>query len=290
MNKNLKLALIFVGVCAVLFVVFNIGDIIKSLNGEDEGNSPSSFEEQLENLKSRMEAMDGYDQKAFKDLVADIDVWKKRTDIDEEGRATLRLTLFEGMLKKIEADYNNTLANYNDKPADAHKRLSNDAKGLDDVAKIMEKPLDIAANEIKTLHQLYINVYNFVNSGHKPTAEFNEESKTWISFDDHKDVFTATAAKYRNNPLYSKLNHINKFNEGLSDSNVRAIVEQHRDSYYEELAKKIIDYFSNSGDEQTGKYSEVLYDFNLQTGDDSPAYKNLLREYRVYRASYETSN
>jgi len=280
------MALIFVGVIAVLAVIFYFDDFQKIIGG-DEVVTSSELEGRLAEVKSKVEAMDGYNSKDFKDLVANIDVWKNKTYIDEEGRATLRLTLFEGMLKKIEADYNNTLANYNIKPADAHKRLNNDVAGLNEVAKVMDKALDNDAKEIKTIHQLYTNVYNFVNSGHKPKAEFKvDEGKTWKSFDEHKNGFVATAAGYRNNQLYSKLNHISKFNEGLSENNVRKNVDNYRDSFYEDLAKQIIDYFGSIDENQLESYKYVVNAFDRETDDNSTAYKTLMSAYKNYRKEY----
>ena len=287
MNKNLKLALIFVGVVAALVVVFNIESIHDWFEPDPD---PSLFEKRLNEVKSKIEAMNGYDEKAYKDLVSDIDVWKNRKDINEEGRQSLRMTLYEGMIAKIKASYNNALANYNDNPTAAHNSMANNVKGLDAVAKDMKKTLDSDANEIKELHKLYTAIYNFVRGGHKPSVDFNEESFTWTSFDDHKRSFISAANSYRNNSLYSKLSHIKGFNEGLSESQVASKVEANRKSYYEELSDAIVECFSKSGDNQLESYKRVVNQFDDQTDDDSDAFNNLMRAYGIYRDSYSNSN
>lgn len=284
MNKNLKLALIFVGVVAALVVVFNIESIHDWFEPDLD---PSLFEKRLNEVKSKIEAMNGYDEKAYKDLVSDIDVWKNRKDINEEGRQSLRMTLYEGMIAKIKASYNNALANYNDNPTAAHNSMANNVKGLDAVAKDMNKTLDSDANEIKELHKLYTAIYNFVRGGHKPSVDFKEESKTWTSFDDHVSTRVSSANSYRGNSLYSKLSHIKGFNEGLSENQVKSKMEPFRDSYYEDLVTIIIEFFGKSGENQYQAYKNVVNNYGEETDYKSTkAYRMLMSDYNRYRERY----
>lgn len=129
----------------------------------------------------------------------------------------------------------------------------------------------------KTINALlYKNLEDFIaeikNSIKNRTPEFEEGSKTWLSFDEGYNWYIEY---YKKNPLYSKIESQKLF----SDKEIQEIKEK----YYDTLADTIIKASNTMEDRVLQTYKNVIEDFDEETDNNSNAYKKLMQWYRNYR-------
>lgn len=273
--KTLKLGLIFAAVVAVVIVVMNI-------SGEDTVKHDKEYyirlQEYIDRVKKRLANIDGYDETVYQNTLKDIDSWQKMNakTVDAEGRATLRLTLFENMLKKICTAYDTALANYN---SNSYKILTTNNKGLLQVEKDMQKPLDDDATRVKNTHKLFTSISAFVKSGHPMKAEFDGAS--WTSFESKKSNIIATAKSYRNNPLYQSMKHVPGFANGLNIDKLTNELDGKKTAFYNDLSTQIMEYFDYS-DNRFDDYNRVVERFGGEAGEYSSSFRNLASALQRY--------
>ncbi len=283
MNKKLKLTLTFIACVALFVVVFLVA------NRSNNGNDDALLNELRNKIKKEVATQSNIDFSSYQMLVDSIDAWKKQGSVKSKDVAILHKTLYEEVSGKIFALYNDVLARYNSNPDKSHQQLLD----YNELAEKIESDITTLGEsaggksvDVKNLHSLYMDIRSLVQNRQAPTPDFDRQKLTWTSFDDQKQQLLDTIAGYRNNQWYAKIKHIKGFAEAVDPKEVAAAIEKCRNSYYEELAEQIMDYFDKKGD-QSPAYMKVFSDFDDQTDDDSDAFHKLVINYKIYIDAYK---
>lgn len=243
--KYLKLLAIFVAVVAGLYLALNWNGIFS--NGEDDVFSDEDLvdiKEMCKNIEDEWRNVMIWDSNLYVDRFAEIEQLKGMKMISERGYNTLRTRLFECSVNKLNESFINALSPNNYK----HNTVCSLNQGVEVISRYEGIPTENLSNyyrlnHIHELYGLYTNVYDYVNSKHIISANFDKKNKTWTSFDARQQSVINKAETYKNNPLYSEMRNVPGFADGLDSEKIREMTERYRDKFYADLSKQIISYY-----------------------------------------------
>lgn len=269
--KAIKLIAIFLGIAAILFVVFNLDAIIPDSSKGSSSDESINLDARCNEIRSAWKEESGWNKELFQSLWNEIEQEKKLNMYSENGFTTVKNCLLETAINKVCGAYKNAL---HGNPFDA-KVLQTRYNGAKELSTYEDLAKEARLDSVMRIHSLYQNVSKFVNSDHTITPSFSlNSSPYWKPFNSSRNAILQTAQKYRQDALFSKVSHLPGFREGVDPDKLKKKLDSQEAGFYKKLSSQIVTAFkpmthNQANKDQLKKVSEAYYkEYDAAFGDN----------------------
>jgi hypothetical protein len=269
--KAIKLIAIFLGIAAILFVVFNLDAIIPDSSKGSSSDESINLDARCNEIRSAWKEEPGWNKELFQSTWNEIEQERKLGMYTENGFTTVKNCLLETAINKVCSAYKIAL---HGNPFDA-KALQTRYSGAKELSTYEELAKEARLDSVMRIHQLYLNVSKFVNSDHTITPSFSlNSSPYWKPFNSSRNAILQTAQKYRQDALFSKVSHLPGFREGVDPDKLKKKLDSQEAGFYKKLSSQIVTAFkpmthNQANKDQLKKVSEAYYkEYDAAFGDN----------------------
>ncbi len=264
--KALKIILIFVFFAGIISAIIYLAS-----DDEPEPTPPEVQQQNFDKIKKEIvegwATSDGWNKDLFDGLRNEIISYETNRFITAYQASTLRTTLKEHSINKVCSTYDTLLANMNRISQDMG--LSKNCNGLLYIKDSLEIKEDTRINNVLATHGLYEGAKKFVQSSHYSNPVFDvNDNPMWISLASQQSNAQGKAKKIKADPSYSKIQHIEDFQTGLSSNHIDNIFNNYRSKFYSELKRQIKEHFQG------------IYDSGAVTNNDLVNLQSAIKNYK----------
>ncbi|MCR4919396.1 MAG: hypothetical protein K5928_06245 [Prevotella sp.] len=240
--KTVKLAGIFIVMAAVIFgaVLWMNGGSNKSDTFVDE--DLVDVAEKCDEIRSAWNEVSGWDKDVYTDMREDVAQDSALSLYSMDGYQTVRSTLREEAVNKV----CDALAQQLKADKFSHQAVEQEYQGVDYLKRAENIAQDARIKRAEQLHQLYVNIRQFVGSNHAITPRFDAAKASWNAFAASAQAVLGRAKQLRENPLFGEMNTIPGFKDGLDEAKLKPQVMNQRNGFYRSLSQQIVKHFAQA--------------------------------------------
>lgn len=236
---------------------------------QTEGNTPV-VSELCNEIRAAWDAESDWNESLYNKQKSKLEIDRtSKKGLTRSGYEVVRTTFVEKVTSKVCDYYWNALANNKDNSKTESDNVRAHYKYVEDVKTNELLVGDARINKVEHCQQVYVEACRLLNP--RVTPKFDSNKGDFSTYDTQRNYILQRAKNCRTDSLFSYIEHIKGFKDGLEDSRVLSRITPSKTEYYNDLQDKIVVYFSAIESPESADIDNFIRVYNKLSNEVYPS-------------------